>query len=305
VYDKNDPRALLAAAAPKAKVFTSYTPADYLRFYESPPQIEDRLSRTWLGRGQAAVIAYSEAKPGAVFARSGQPDEWVLMLPDPETRAELKVAGRSHAIAGYSISFVPPGDSELTITSGGRAVRMFTTRSADLAELAGNAAAHRAPDPNLPAFQPWPVPPDGYRLRSYSLDVPDQPGRFGRIWRCTTFMVNLFAPTLGPRDVTKLSPHHHDEFEQYSLALHGSFMHHLRWAWTPDMTIWRKDEHEHCATPSLAVIPPPAIHTSRGLDQGVNLLVDIFSPPRLDFANVPGWVLNAADYPMPAPSAVN
>lgn len=301
MYDKNDPRALLATqAAAKPKVFTSYTPSDYLRFYEDPPQQSDERARGWIGRGGAAVIVYSETKAGATFARRGQADEWVILLPDAASGAQLTIAGRAHDLAGYSITFVPPGDSVLTMPDGGRVVRMFTSAHAsDLAGQASNAAGHRDPNPNLSAYAPWPVPTSGYKVRSYSLDVPDVPGRFGRIWRCTTFMVNLFAPQRGPRDVTKLSPHHHDEFEQYSLALEGSFMHHLRWPWTPNMKMWRGDENEFCSTPSLAVIPPPAIHTSRGLAPGANLLVDIFAPPRLDFSNIAGWVLNADDYPMP------
>ncbi|MBQ0820319.1 hypothetical protein KBI52_08865 [Microvirga sp. HBU67558] len=300
MYDKSDPRAALASVpAAAGPVWTEYSPADYSRFYETQPQESGSWGRTWLVRGQNGIVAYSEVEAGARFDRKDQLDEWVLILPDPSITATITAGGETKTVDGYSVTFIPPGDSTLAIHEKGRVVRLFTTQSQDLAAKCPNASAHETRHENMPEFQPWPVPSDGYRIRTYSLDVPEEPGRFGRIWRCTTFMVNYLAPQIGPRDITKLSPHYHDEFEQYSLAMQGSFIHHMRWPWTPNMKMWRQDEHEFCGTPSVAVIPPPAIHTTRGMDPGINQLVDIFSPPRMDFSLKPGWVLNADDYPMP------
>ncbi|MBV8911512.1 MAG: hypothetical protein JOZ05_00575 [Acetobacteraceae bacterium] len=299
MYDTSDPRASLAPTGRAGPVANEFAGAELARFYEEAAQESGPEGQTWYVRGQNFLVAYTRATPGAVLSRRGQPDEYVVLLPKTETPVEVASAGESKTVPGFSVIMVPPGDSAVTVPSGGEVVRLFTTRSADLAAKCSNAASYASPHPNIPPFQPWPEPPSGYRIRAYSLDVPDQPGRFGRIFRCTTFMVNFLARQTGPRDVTKLSPHHHDDFEQCSLAVEGTYVHHLRWPWTVNMNAWREDEHALCGSPSVTVIPPPAIHTSQAMDKGANQLVDIFCPPRIDFSEKPGWVLNADDYPMP------
>ncbi len=301
MYDNSDPRARLSNSSSAAPALQAFQPADCTRFYEAAPQIVEPARQTWLARGQNAVISYSTLQPGGSISRRDQKDEWALLIPERNTRARISASncGEASEIAGHSLTFLPPGASDVSFPAGGRAVCIFTTASDDLTALCPNDALYAQSLRTVPPYAPWPRPAMGDRIRSYSLDVPDEPGRFGRIWRCTTLMINCLTPQMGPRDPTKLSPHHHDDFEQYSLALNGSFLHHLRWPWVPNMKMWRPDEHEFCGSPSVAVIPPPVIHTTQAVDSGPNLLVDIFAPPRMDFSVMPGWVLNNDDYPMP------
>lgn len=296
MYEADDPRSRLSTADGGAGPVSAFGASSYGRFYASEPQERRVGQRNWYTRGQNFVVCYSEVEPGVVFERQGQPDEYVLLLHDPDMAATVEANGETVEVPGYTITVIPPGDSRVTCKTAGRIVRLITTQSADVAAKVDNADRYSGPHPQVPAFEPWPEPVGGWKVRSYSLDVPDQEGRFGKIFRCTTFMVNVFPPQ-GPRDQTKLSPHHHDDFEQCSLALEGWYMHHLRWPWTANQHDWRSDEHERCASPSVCVIPPKVIHTSAPSDPRSNVLVDIFSPPREDFSDMPGWVLNAADYP--------
>jgi hypothetical protein len=300
MYHSSDPRAALEAKpVGKAPSPTQFAGADYAKFYELPPAEEKDGSKTWYARGQNFIIGYTEAAKGAVLGRADQPDEYVVLLPDPGEGAEIVWGDQRLKVSGHSVSFVPAGKSSVTLLGPAKVIRMVTTKSKDLARLCSNAESYASPHPNIPPFEPWPEPSAGPKIRSYDLEVPLSPGRFGRIWRGSTFMVNYLDPRNGPRDTSKMSPHHHDDFEQCSLALAGTFIHHIRWPWTPDMAQWRDDDHESCGSPSIAVIPPPSIHTSQAVDPKLNQLVDIFCPPRMDFSTKPGWVLNADEYPMP------
>lgn len=305
MYVSDDPRSKLhsdgagSPSLPLTGASTRFAGAEYARFAQMPPQQSSANEQTWLVRGQNFVVAYSQVQPGARLERPKQVDEYALLIPDRGVTVTVQAGREVRTVPGYALVIIPPGASAIATHSVGTLIRIFSTASADLNSIAANAASYAQPHPNIPPLTPWPKPPGGYRLRIYDLDVPPQPGRFGRIWRCTSLMINVHPLEPGPRDLARLSPHHHDDFEQGSLALKGSFTHHVRWPWTPDMRDWRNDDHEVCPAPSLAVIPPPAIHTSAGTDPQLNHLVDIFSPPRLDFSKMEGWVLNASEYPMP------
>lgn len=301
MYKDKDPRAALFAAAAQVPRTGLTAIEQVAEFYKDPPQIVVEGRKEWLQRAANFVLAYAEigadAGPEAVLRRDAQADEYVVILPDAPARIEA--GGEIREVAANSIVFVPPGESGVTLPEGGTVVRLFTAQAADLVALCPNARAYDGGRSHIPPFAPWPEPAGGYRIRAYSLDVAPQEGRFGRIFRCTTFMVNFLDVQVGPRDPKKLSPHHHDDFEQCSLALSGRFTHHLRWPWTVDRHDWQADQHLDMGAPSSLVIPPPVIHTTEASSAGSNALVDIFCPPRMDFSLQEGWVLNAADYPLP------
>jgi mannose-6-phosphate isomerase-like protein (cupin superfamily) len=136
-------------------------------------------------------------------------------------------------------------------------------------------------------------------LRVYDLNVALTEGDKTRVFRSSNLMINILRERQEPRDVSTLSPHAHADFEQASVTLSGVHLHHLRTPWTPDMRTWRADETVVVGAPSVTVIPPGLIHTTRNVGPGPALLVDLFAPPRSDFARRPGMVRNADEYPLP------
>jgi hypothetical protein len=310
VYDPTDPRsALVTTTQTRAVALDAPIAAPaYTEFDETPRIDDERSGRTWVVRGQNFVVALSRLAPGQVLERTAQEHEYVLLLTAADAHVVVEAAGESREIRGVAVVVVPPGASSVRACAEVEPVRLFDHRSADLAELAVNAADYAEPHARVAPLEPWPAPTGGDRLRVYRPDeVPAEPGRFGRIYRTRSFMVNFLEPFDGPRHRNKLSPHHHDDFQQCSLAVSGEFEHHIRTPWTPDMDQWRPDEHRTVGSPSVAIIPPPTVHTTRACGGGRNQLIDIFSPPRVDFSQREGWVLNAGDYPAPpaaGPTAV-
>ena len=90
MYHNTDPRAALAATAVSSTpAATQFAGAEYAKFYETPPAENRNGARTWYARGQNFIIAYSDADKGAVLSRPSQPDEYVVLLPDPGAGAEI------------------------------------------------------------------------------------------------------------------------------------------------------------------------------------------------------------------------
>ena len=299
-YDPTDPRAQLSTAvrtatsAPRAACYRELRAS-------AADEVHSNGSRTWWTRSQALVVGYTQAQPADDLVVDGVSGEYVALVLDG---AEVSVdhASGIEVVSEPTVVVIPPGKSTIRVLAGGPIVRVLAASTAPvLAERCANSGEYAEPDGNVADFMAWPEPPAGHRIRVYRLsEYPLEEGRLGRILRCTTVMVNVLPDDDRPRDPTKLSPHHHDDFEQVSVQIHGDYVHHMRVPWTPDSLTWRDDEHHRCAAPAVVVIPPPLIHTSQSVGEMRHWLIDVFAPPRLDFSQRPGWVLNADEYPVPA-----
>ncbi|BCL30832.1 hypothetical protein ACFFS2_02570 [Streptomyces aurantiacus] len=251
-------------------------------------------SRTWSLCGRNFVVAITELEAGDRLTEHGLPDEYVLLVQD-DAVVRVEHDGRPSApVSEPALVVVPAGTSTVHAASSTTVVRVFTARCDEQMRRAVNHAA--GADPRA-APLPAPGKADGsgsirvHRLR----DVPDDEGRLGRIFRTTSLMVNWFPVHEGPRDTERLSPHSHEDFEQMSVTLAGNYAHHLRVPWTARMSEWRDDEDVRVGSPSMTLIPPTVVHTTRAVGAGPHTLVDVFAPPREDFL-AKGWVLNADAY---------
>lgn len=273
--------------------------ASYGLYYATSPQAGDGSNEsTWITRSANVVVAVSQVRPGALLARQENPDEYMLLLP-PGMRAEVKSGDDTIAARADSLTIIPPGSSSVRVLDAGVITRVFSARAADLAALASNAQRYAHGAPSVAPLEDWPMPVGGYRLRHYDLAGFLDPKLFGRLFRSRNLMINVFERKAERRDPARLSPHAHGDFEQISLALEGTFIHHLRTPWGPDSNQWKEDEHVEVHSPSTIVIPTNLVHTTQATGTGVNWLIDIFGPPRRDFSVQPGLVRNEAEYPMP------
>jgi hypothetical protein len=266
-------------------------------YYDAEPVLTEKDgTKHWVSRAANFVVVTSKVIPGSVLARDNE-DEYFLLLP-AGTSAVIDASGESLKTAGDSLTIVPPGDSQIQAKADGYVYRIFSNRATDLLDMADNAAAYAEETSDVAPLVDWPMPVGGFKLRHYTLADYVRDDTTMRLFRSSNLMVNVFLPSAQPRPLNKMSPHSHSDFEQGSLAIAGTYVHHMRYPWTADKTAWRADEHLEVHSPSLLIIPSTVIHTSQSMAVGANL-VDIFAPPRADFSLRPGMVCNEDEYPLP------
>ncbi len=274
----------------------SCRPGSFAQFGVGAPQkVEADGTPTWITRGANFVVAATLVSEGADFAQDVPDESMVLLSPAiPMTVNDGNVTAR---IDEEALMIAPPGKTRLTAHGTGFVIRVFSSAATSFRDLASNAEAYRSVNDVAP-LDYWPEPVGGFRLRTYKLADYENDVGFGRLFRSTNLMINVFLPSAGPRDSSRLSPHDHADFEQGSLTLGGDFTHYLRTPWTSDRSQWREDQLQTCSDQSLMVIPPRMVHTTSWSSKGARL-VDVFASPRADFSSNPGWVRNAAEYPKP------
>jgi hypothetical protein len=306
-FAADDPRrALSASDGSNAVATTTPRPAVVHDLSGTPDELSAGGSWHWWVRGQNFVVCYTFLVAGDPLEITDVPDEHMILLADdahgePVLEVCTGVApGQPARVAGQSLVIAPPGTTRVTSTRDLSLLRVFSARAEDALARARNGADYTELDgavTTLPA-NPRESGPGTLRVHRMS-DVADDPSRLGRIFRSDSLLVNWFAPQVGARDVDRLSPHVHDAFEQASVTLRGDYVHHFRTPWTPRLRDWRSDEHHTTASPSIALIPPGIVHTTRAVGDGLHVLIDVFAPPREDFREQ-SWVLNDDDY-LPAP----
>ncbi|HLF79384.1 MAG TPA: hypothetical protein VJB57_18020 [Dehalococcoidia bacterium] len=249
---------------------------------------------SWYARGQNFLVGYSVLEPGAVLRSPDLELEHMIGVVEGTLQIESKSgSGQSHADA---IVIAPPNGCVIRAVDRAILFRVFAPAPPEFAGVCANWASYDVPRDNVAPFEPWPAPPDGDKLRVYQYD--QMPVGSRKVFRSRNIMVNWEGHPGGPvRDLKRFTPHSHDDFEQGSLELWGSYVHHLRYPWEADFTAWRPDQRLSVSPAGLTIMPVNVIHTSQGLDER-NCLADIFAPPRLDFSRA-GYVYNDLEYPMP------
>ena len=204
--------------------------ATYRELGATPP--DEQLaqgSSTWWTRSQALLIGYSSACTGDDLTVDDVDGEYAVLVLDG-AEVSIEHATGSASVTEPAVAIVPLGASTVVrATVSARSSACWRRRPA----VAGGTC--RTPTTTRRRTATWPASPPGPTRRAVIAfavhplsEHPLESGKLGRIFRCSTVMVNVLPEDDQPRDPTQLSPHHHDDFEQVSLQVHGDYVHHMR-----------------------------------------------------------------------------
>lgn len=270
------------------------------RYYEEKPQLEGEGVRSWITRGANFAVVCSVGDAGARLSGTAVDEQFVFAL---EGGINIISGSEQEMLEVEDLAILPPGEWTIHFKKAGHVYQLITGDEA-LAKQAANAALYENGASEVASVEPGPEPVGGYRLRRYSTLQAYDRGGLVHAFRTRKLMMVPYDRFLEPRDETTLTPHSHSDFEQGSIGLEGEWIHHLRVPWTANRREWKADTHMQVQSPSVLIIPAGVIHTSQGIAGEGMRLIDVFSPPRLDFAER-GWVDNADDYPLSSPSPLS
>ena len=117
-FDSTDLRSTLPSSAAAAPTPERFSGAEHVQFRDLAPVEKADGVATWYARGQNFVVGYSELDGTATFGRTGQPDEYVVLLADDALSATVRAPGSGDEVtaSGRTMIVVPPGDSSVTVT---------------------------------------------------------------------------------------------------------------------------------------------------------------------------------------------
>ena len=266
-----------------------------LAFHDEKAHTAARGCKRWLVRSQNFTIEWVEAKEaGAALSVGSEHETMVLVF---GAALQIQREGETRHAPARSVAIVDAGNATLTLEAGGSCAIIASQRTDLPARGALNDELFAEHDariaPSLPGFRRQGASPGIEVIAIDSFSAPASNPRL-KMLQCATLSIN-WVEYDGPRDRRLLSPHSHTDLEQGSLAVAGTFVHHLREAWSKDANLWQDDRHIQIGSPSILVVPVNVIHTSEGTGAGPHMLIDVFSPPRRDFI-AKGWVENAGSY---------
>nr|MDQ2698600.1 hypothetical protein [Actinomycetota bacterium] len=231
----------------------------YRQFWEDEPDDTNGSLKIWYHRIQNGVAVYLEGPAGSKYVRKNNADEWFVLALFLGT----KVTAGGDTIEGKagSVFIVPPGDAEVELTEEGGVWLAFTSNAADLVKKSPNYEEYEPAVDNIAPLFELGMPVDGYKLKHYDLTAaPAGPRCFVHRTAMAKFRWPFRAQ---PRDPEKMSPHDHEDFEQASLIMAGTVVHHMRRHWTRNSREWLPDEHQVVIAPAVAISKPPDIHTTQ------------------------------------------